>query len=121
MKSAEIHGIGPVEIVAHDMTSPPQIGSSLRLTVTNVLNRPVEARVSAHFTNLSVSIASQQVHLAANEKRDVIFPLSPASPSPQNVYSLEARSMQAHKAQLRFTKSCTSIKLLTAPSLSTAT
>jgi hypothetical protein len=90
VKSAEIHGIEPVEIVAHDMTSPLQIGSSLRLTLTNVLNRPIEARVSVHFTNLSVSIASQQVHLAANEKRDVIFSLSPASLSPQNVYSLEA-------------------------------
>ena len=89
MRSAELHGIQPVEIVAHDMTSPLQTGSSLRLTLTNVLNRPIDARVSTRFTNLAVSIASQQVHLAANETRDAIFPIPPTSQSPQNVYPLE--------------------------------
>jgi hypothetical protein len=90
MKSAELHGIEPVEIVAHDLTSLLQTGSSLRLTLTNVLNRPVDANVSARFTNLPVSITSQQVHLAANETRDVVFPLPPTPPSPQNIYPLDA-------------------------------
>jgi hypothetical protein len=89
MQSAKIYGIEPVEIIAHDLTSPLQDGSSLRLTLTNVLNRPTHAKVSARFTNLPFSLVSQQVHLAANERRDVVFPLPPASPSPQNIYSLD--------------------------------
>lgn len=89
-RSAELHGIEPVEIVAHDLTSPLQAGASLRLTLTNVLNHPVDAKVSAHFTNLPVSFASQQVRLAANATRDVIFPLTAVSSSPQNLYSLDA-------------------------------
>jgi hypothetical protein len=89
-RSAEIHGIEPVEIVAHDMTASLENGSSLRLTLTNVLNRPIDARVSAHFTNLSLPLAAQQVHLAANETRTVTFSLPPATPLPQNIYPFEA-------------------------------
>jgi hypothetical protein len=89
-RSAEIHGIDSVEIVAHDLTSPLQTGSALRLTLTNVLNHPVDARVSAHFTNLTVTLASQNVHLAANKTRDVIFPLPTVSPLAKNAYSLDA-------------------------------
>jgi hypothetical protein len=56
-----------------------------------VLNRPIDARVSARFTDLSLSLPAQQVHLAANETRAVTFSLPPARPVPQNVYSFEAR------------------------------
>lgn len=90
MQSAEIHGIDPVEIIAHDMILPLQTGSSLRLMLTNVLNRPVDANVHARLTSLPLSIASQQVHLAANETRDIAFPIPPAPPTSQNVYPLEA-------------------------------
>lgn len=89
VKSAEIHGIEPIEIQAHDLTTPVEDGSSLRLKLTNVLNRPVDAKVSARIMNLSVAIASQQVHLAANETREIAFHVPAVSPSSQNIYPLE--------------------------------
>lgn len=90
MRSAKIHGIEPVEIVAHDLTSSLETGSSLRLTLTNVSNHSIDVKASAHFTNLPIAISSQQVHLSTNETHDIVFPLPRTSPSPQNVYPLDA-------------------------------
>ncbi|GGH06442.1 hypothetical protein GCM10011586_23270 [Silvibacterium dinghuense] len=90
VRSAEIHGIDPVEIVAHDMTTPLGAGSSFRLTLTNVLNHPIDANVSARLTNLSLPLDTQRVRLVANETRTVTFSLPPETPLPQNVYPLEA-------------------------------
>ncbi len=93
-KTAQIHGLTPVEIIAHDLTARIDQHSSLRLTLTNVLDHAVTGDATASLAGVTLSPDHKQVNLAANETRDVLFPVTGGNASPSNVYALEA-SMNA--------------------------
>ena len=89
VKTSKISGIGPVEIVAHDMIAP--IGDpncSVRLTVTNVLNRPITGTVNVNVAGLTLSPADRQVEFDANQTKDIVFPVTAGRPAPTNTYAL---------------------------------
>ena len=76
LRSAEIKGVDPVEIVAHDFTSRVERQAGLRVTITNVLNRPVAGTLSAAVSGMRVSPVSRQLELQANETKEVEFSVS---------------------------------------------
>lgn len=90
LKSARMKGYSPVEIVAHDMVTPVDRGSTLRLSLTNILDHPVTGRLTASLGGLMAASESKTVALAANETKDVVFAVSPGKPAASNRYSLSA-------------------------------
>lgn len=89
IESSRIEGIEPVEIKARDMIAPISEKPSLRISVTNVLNRPVSGTLTATLGNLTLDQAKQTLTLKANETRELAIPVS-GSATADNSYALKA-------------------------------
>jgi hypothetical protein len=89
VRAARIAGIEPVEVTAHDMTSPVNEHAKLRIELTNVLNRPIKGNLTAHLGGLELSQAPP-VTLAPNETREIVLDVS-GSPAMSNAYPLKVR------------------------------
>ena len=85
-RQASIQGIEPLDLRAHDMLSPVGEDATLRLTVTNVLNRPVEAAL--HLTLEGVGVEGPaSLSLPAQATVELTYRVTgPANP--QNLYPL---------------------------------
>jgi len=90
VQAGRIEGLEPVDIVAHDMTAPIGGGAALRLTVTDVLNRPVTGTLSAALGKLRLTGAPQTVTLQPNQSREIILPVTRGKAKDTNVYPLHA-------------------------------
>ncbi|MBV9852823.1 MAG: hypothetical protein JO250_24455, partial [Armatimonadetes bacterium] len=88
VQGARITGIEPVAIVAHDLTAPVERHPALRLTLTNVLNRPVIGRLTAVLGGLTLGTASQTLTLGPNQARDVRIPVTGGAAAVSNTYPL---------------------------------
>lgn len=88
VQHGKITGIDPVEIQAHDMTSPLGEHAAVRLELTNVLNRPVTGKLTAQLTGLQTP-GAQTISLAPSETREVTVTVS-GSPVVSNTYGLTA-------------------------------
>jgi hypothetical protein len=89
VRAAKTVGIEPVELVAKDLTAPMSARPKLRVSVTNVLNRPVEGTLSVELAGLKVE-KPVQVRLAAGETRELALVVEGAAAS-SNIYALKAR------------------------------
>lgn len=87
LQSARIDGIEPVAIVAHDMTAPVDSHPTLRLSLTNVLNRPVRGPLTITLGGLTVD-APRAVSLKGNETRDVLVHVTGGAANASNTYPL---------------------------------
>jgi hypothetical protein len=90
LQSADAQGYTPVEIVAHDMTTPVDQGSTLRLSLTNILDHPVTGRVNASLSGLTLDSESKMVTLAAHETQEVTFAIAAGRSIANNVYTLSS-------------------------------
>ena len=90
LKGARIEGYEPLDIAAHDFIAPVDQKPSLRLTLTNILNRPVKGSVQVSVTGLKLDVPAQ-IELAANETRDVLIPVTDGVPAASNTYPLSFR------------------------------
>lgn len=84
LRNARIEGYSPVEIVARDMTARPP--SVLSLQLRNVLNRPVQGRLSVELQGLAIH---SWIRLRPHEAR--IIPVHVPGSSPDNRYHLSVR------------------------------
>lgn len=90
LRQARIDGYEPVEIIPHDLTTPIDKKSDLRLTVTNILNRPVSGTLSVKLNGQAIRIPAPDLQLAAHETRKVRIPVEGVAVSPSNSYLCEA-------------------------------
>ena len=90
IRTARVEGYDPVEIVAHDLTAPIDHHPELRLTLTNVLNRPVTANLRVSVTGLSLVPESRTVRLRSNETRELSFEVNSGRATESNLYPLLA-------------------------------
>ena len=90
LRDARIDGYAPVEIIAGDLTAPIERGPSLRLRLTNVLNRPVRGTIAARLGDLKLDRPERQVRLAANETEEVVFKVGGGRAVAANQYPLSA-------------------------------
>ena len=90
IQASRIDGYEPVEIVAHDMLAPINKQPALRLTLTNILNRPVTGKLSAKLGDLTLDQPDQTVTLQPNETTDVLCKVTAGTPAASNTYSLTA-------------------------------
>ena len=83
---ARLDGLMPVQIVAHDPTAPIGKGGTLRLTVRNLLERPVSGALTVQVGALTVQ-APGKLSLAPREVQEVTVQLS-GTADPANAYAL---------------------------------
>lgn len=90
LKTAKLEGIEPVEIKAHDLLAPISQKPALKLTLTNVLNRPVSGTLTATLGTLTLKNSDQTITLAGNETRELEIPITEGTPAGDNNYALKA-------------------------------
>lgn len=106
VERARIEGLAPVEIVAHDMTAGLEAKPALRLTLTNVLNRPVAGKIRLALQGLELS-GPAEVSLRPHESRTVPFTVTGGQARATNLYPLSvefdagADGMAVHREQMR--------------------
>jgi len=88
VKESRVEGIEPLATACHDMTAPIASKPTLRLTLTNVLNRPVAGTLTVRLGDLAIEPASQALAFAANETRQVELRVTGGTPTKDNTYPL---------------------------------
>ena len=88
LRSARTVGYQPVELQARDLLAAVPAKPSLRVRITNILNRPVAGTLNARLGALTLTPASVALTLAPNETREVAFPVSAGAPADDNAYPL---------------------------------
>ena len=87
IRNGRIDGYEPVEIVPHDLTEQlNSVGSALRLTITNVLNRPVAGKLLTRFDGVEAEV--QEIRLEAGETREIAAKLNGGIARQDNRYPL---------------------------------
>ena len=90
VSDARIEGYEPVEIIAHDMLAPIESKPSLRLTLTNILNRPITGSLQVSLGDLTLD-APATVSFQAHESKNLLIPVTGGSPQDDNTYPLKVR------------------------------
>lgn len=88
VRKSEVRGYEPVALVAHDLTARLETQPTLRLTLTNILNRPVTGALEVKMAGLTLDPATQTVALAPNETKDVMVKVTVGQATPDNSYPL---------------------------------
>jgi hypothetical protein len=88
LRQSRIEGVEPLATVAHDLTAPVTEHPDLRLTLTNVLNRPVSGRLSVTLGGLKLSPSAQDLTFRPNETRQLSLNVVGGSPRQDNLYPL---------------------------------
>lgn len=90
LNTARIEGYTPAEILVHDMLAPVEQHPAIRLTLTNVLNRPITGKLKVSVAGLHLSQDTQAITLAGDETRTLEFAVASGAPSASNTYALTA-------------------------------
>ena len=90
LRSAVITGYDPVEIVARDLTLPIGRHPALRLSLTNVLNRPVSGQLTATLGDLELEPKQVAVTLGPNQTREFSMTVRSGNADESNAYPLDA-------------------------------
>ncbi len=87
VRHASLRGFEPVELIPYDFTAPVTSRPTLRVKVSNVLNRPIHGTLTAAFTGLKVDKAPP-LALKGGETRWVALPVTGGSARADNSYPL---------------------------------
>ncbi len=87
LQKANVSGIEPLAIQAHDLTARIENHPALNLTLTNVLNRPVKGKLTVALGNLQIE-APKALQFKANETRQVAVKITGGASAASNAYPL---------------------------------
>jgi len=87
LREARIEGIEPLAKACCDLTAPIGQKPTLRLKLTNVLNRPVKGNLSVRLGALQVE-APAEVNFGPQETKEVPVRVTGGQPEPSNLYPL---------------------------------
>jgi len=90
LAGARIAGYEPLNVAAHDLLKPVDQKPVLRLTLTNILNRPVSGTLQVSLGDTKLDVPAQ-VDVGPNETKDVLIPVTSGTPRPDNTYPLSFR------------------------------
>jgi hypothetical protein len=85
LEHAKIRGIDPVEIVLHDFTRPLKSSPQVAVTLTNVLNRPIQGRLSIEMDKVRVA-GGNAINLKPNQTVTVRRAVLSATADADNLY-----------------------------------
>ncbi|MBN1422548.1 MAG: hypothetical protein JXP34_27470 [Planctomycetes bacterium] len=86
--AARIDGYDPIDVAAHDLIAPIETKPPLRLTLTNILNRPIEGRLEVKLGALALEAAAQDLSFAAHETKRIAIRIAGGAAAPENIYPL---------------------------------
>ncbi len=87
---ARVVGVDPVEIIASDLTAPIGSRPKLKLRISDVLDRPVEGKLTVKVEGLVVEPEEETLSLHGRESREVFIRVTGGQPAPENNYRLLA-------------------------------
>lgn len=90
LQSARIEGMEPLEIIPHDFLAPIADKPTLRLQLTNVLNRTVRGDLTLRVEGLTLSYP-QRIVMPAHSTRTIAVKVLGGRTAPDNAYPLSAR------------------------------
>ena len=90
IKAARIQRIDPVQIIAHDMTAPLSEHPDLRLSITDVLNRPITGILHVKLGHLRIGEPTRNLRIGPNQTLQVHVPVTGGAAVPSNTYFLRA-------------------------------
>lgn len=96
LRTARIEGYQPLDIVAHDWTTPLSQKPPLRLTLTNVLNRPIQGVLRVEIEGTLVHVSP--LEFGPNQTQEIIAPVN-VTPRADNRYALKVRFVTARDGQ----------------------
>ncbi|MDR1192512.1 MAG: hypothetical protein LBK60_12755 [Verrucomicrobiales bacterium] len=85
--AATVSGYEPLNVVARDLTAPVASKPALRLTLTNILNRPVSGALTVSLGQLTLD-APARLDFNAHETREISIPVTGGAAVPNNTYPL---------------------------------
>ena len=92
LAQARIDGYQPVEITARDLLAPVGKKPTLRVTLTNIVNRPIAGKLSLSLGDLKLDDAAlASVSLAPHEVKELLVPVAGGAARADNTYPLAAR------------------------------
>ena len=84
---ARIEGYEPLNIVAHDFTTPIGEKPALHLTLTNILNRSISGTPRVTVSGLQLDVPTG-INFQPHETKDVMIPVTGGDARPDNRYPL---------------------------------
>lgn len=88
VRNARIDGYEPVDVVAHDLTGRIESRPTLRLTLTNILNRAVSGKLSVKLAGLTLDPAQTDLSFQPHETKDLELKVTGGAAAPSNTYRL---------------------------------
>lgn len=90
LRSAEIRGYSPAEIVVRDLLAPIDQHPILRFELTNVLNHEIAGQLRVTVPGLQFTPSQKEVKLGPNQTQEVEFTVASGKANPGNIYELSA-------------------------------
>ena len=87
IQHGRVEGIEPLAMIAHDMTGRIENHPTLRLSLTNVLNRTVKGKLSVKLGDLTLE-SVPGLTFAANETREIAVKITGGAAAANNTYPL---------------------------------
>jgi hypothetical protein len=87
IRESRVEGIEPLATQAHDLLGPVDKGATLKLTLTDVLNRPVKGKLTVKLGHLKVEPATQDLAFNGHDTKMVELKVS-GEPARDNRYPL---------------------------------
>ncbi len=88
IRQARIEGYEPIDVIARDMLGPVAASPTLRLTLTNILNRPVTGKLTVKLGDLKLEPAEQAVQFAPHETKEIAVRVTGSAAAASNTYPL---------------------------------
>ncbi len=90
LKTARVEGYEPLDIIAHDMMAPISSRPTLRLSLSNILNRPIKGTLSLSLGVLQLSYP-KSLSFKPFETKQVLVKVVGGQAIPSNSYPLAVR------------------------------
>ena len=88
VQKARVDGYQPLDVAAHDLTARIESRPTLRLSLTNVLNRPVSGKLSVKLGELTLDVPQTELSFQPYETRQVELKVTAGSTAASNTYRL---------------------------------
>jgi hypothetical protein len=88
VSGARIEGYVPVDIAAHDMTSPITTKPQVRLDITNILNRPIAGKLTVKLGRLTLEPEQQELRLQPHQTLRLTLTVTGGAAVSENAYPL---------------------------------
>jgi len=86
LRKSRIEGYEPISVQFHDFTDHIDQHPALRLTVTNILNRPISGKLHVDVDHLQMA-PDLTINLGPNETKDIPVPMQGGTETPNNTYA----------------------------------